>query len=96
MPSLLENVHQFHQMLHYGNLYNLFNANLLITRGMSFEENFEKMIETCNLSFNTWYGRVCEVAKQNNIEIEGNCTKRAIKLAVREAFKMYWHSMWIM
>ena len=45
-----------------------------------------------NLGFNTWYSRVCELAKQNNIDAEGKYTKREIKLAVAEPFKMQWHS----
>ena len=44
-----------------------------------------------NLGFDTWYGRVCELAKQNNLDVDGNYTKREIKLAVAETFKMHWH-----
>ena len=45
-----------------------------------------------NLGFNTWYGRVYELAKQNNLDVVGYYTKREIKLAVAETFKMHWHS----
>ena len=45
-----------------------------------------------NMGFNTWYSRVCELAKQNNIDVECKYTKREIKLAVAETFKMQWHS----
>ena len=41
-----------------------------------------------NLGFNTWYSRVCELAKQTNIDVECKYTKREIKLAVAETFKM--------
>ena len=44
-----------------------------------------------NLGFDTWYGRVCELAKQNNLDVDGNYTKCEIKLAVAETFKMHWH-----
>ena len=29
-----------------------------------------------NLGFNTWYGRVCEFAKQNNLDVDVYYTKR--------------------
>ena len=40
----------------------------------------------------TWNGRVCEFAKQNNLDVDGYYTKLEIKLAMAEAFKMHWHS----
>ena len=45
-----------------------------------------------NLGFNTWYSRVWELAKQTNIDVECKYTKREIKLAVAETFKMERHS----
>ena len=45
-----------------------------------------------NLGFNTWLGRVCKLAKQNYLDVDGYYTKREIKLAVVETFKMHWHN----
>ena len=45
-----------------------------------------------NLGFDTWYGRVRELAKRNNLDADGNYTKREITLVVAERFKMHWHS----
>ena len=43
-----------------------------------------------NLGFNTWYGRVCELARQNGIDIEGMPDKNEIKIVVSNAFKGQW------
>ena len=56
------------------------------------KQTFNEMRKMHNLGFDTWYGRVCELAKQNNLDVDGNYTKREIKLAVAETFKMHWHS----
>ena len=45
-----------------------------------------------NLGFDTWYDRMCELAKQNNLDVDGNYTKCELKLTVAETFKMHWHS----
>ena len=56
------------------------------------KQTLNEMKKMYNLGFNTWYSRVCELAKQNNIDVEYKYTKREIKLAVAETFKMQWHS----
>ena len=56
------------------------------------KQTWNEMKKLHNLGFNTWYSRVCELAKQNNIDVECKYTKREIKLAVAETFKMQWHS----
>ena len=56
------------------------------------KQKFNEMRKMHNLGFDTWYGRVCDLAKQNNLDVDGNYTKREIKLAVAETFKMHWHS----
>ena len=56
------------------------------------KQTFNEMRKMHNLGFDTWYGRVCELAKQNNLDVDANYTKHEIKLAVAETFKMYWHS----
>ena len=56
------------------------------------KQTLNEMKKLHNLGFNTWYSRVCELAKQNNIDVECKYTKREIKLAVAETFKMQWHS----
>ena len=55
------------------------------------KQTFNEMRKMHNLGFDTWYGRVCELAKQNNLDVD-NYTKREIKLDVAETFKMHWHS----
>ena len=42
------------------------------------------------LGFQTWYGRVCELARENNINIETNYSKSDIKLAVKKQFQIDW------
>ena len=56
------------------------------------KQTLNEMKKLYNLGFNTWYSRVCELAKQNNIDVECKYTKREIKLAMEETFKMQWHS----
>ena len=56
------------------------------------KQTFNEMRKMHNLGFDTWYGRVCELAKQNNLDVDGKYTKREIKLAGSETFKMHLHS----
>ena len=56
------------------------------------KQTFNETRKMHNLGFDTWSGRVCELAKQISLEVDGNYTKREIKLAVAETFKMHWHS----
>ena len=64
----------------------------LLPENSILKQSFNEMRKMHNFGFNTWHGGVCEFAKQNNLDVDGNYTKREIKLAVAETFKMYWHS----
>ena len=41
------------------------------------KQTFNEMRKMHNLGFDTWYGRVCELAKQNNLDVDGNYTKQS-------------------
>ena len=50
------------------------------------------MKKISNLGFNTWYGRVCELARQNGIDIEWMPDENEITIAVSNTFKGQWYS----
>ena len=56
------------------------------------KQTLNEMKKLHNLGFNTWYGRVCELARQNGIDIEGMPDKNEIKIAVSNTFKGQWYS----
>ena len=56
------------------------------------KQTLNEMKKLHNLGFNTWYGRVCELARQNGIDIEGMPDKNEIKIAVLNTFKGQWYS----
>ena len=73
------------------NLLNDLNANPVTTIKSILKETFNDMRKMHNLGFNTSYGGVCELVKQNNLDVDGYYTKREIKLAVAKTFKIHWH-----
>ena len=50
----------------------------------------DEMKKLHEMGFQTWYGRVCELARVNNINIETNHSKSDIKLAVKKQFQICW------
>ena len=54
------------------------------------KKSFIEMKKLHELGFQTWYGRVCELARENNINIETNYSKSDIKLAVKKQFQIDW------
>ena len=59
------------------------------------KQTFNEMRKMHNLGSDTWYGRVCELAKRNNLDVDGYYTKREIKLAVAKTFKMHCTAIWM-
>lgn len=54
------------------------------------KQSYNEMKRLHNLGFNTWYGRVCELAKRSDIDIDETYSKQDITRAVAEHFKKKW------
>ena len=54
------------------------NAKAATTKKSILKQTFNAIRKMQNLGFNIWYGRVCEVAKQNILDVDGYYTKREL------------------